>query len=53
MLAGFVSDSSPSEIADKQGLLADVSPPKTERFTGTKTGVGENGDERRVARVEP
>ena len=37
---------------DKQGLLADVSPTQTERFTRTKTRIREDGDECRVARVE-
>ena len=37
---------------DKQGLLADVSPPQTERFTRTKTRIRKDGDECRVAPVE-
>jgi hypothetical protein len=37
---------------DQQGLLTDISPTQTERFTGTKPRIREDGDERRVAGAE-
>src|SRR5215211_1235335 len=45
---GVANFTESQRLLDKQGAVPNISPGECESFAGTKTGVGEHRDERRV-----